>query len=90
MNCSNCKNPIQDNSTECEWCGNSFYYTNSKVNSFLVEKVVSKKEISTLLEGKYNDIVDVKCVDSLRYIFQIIIAFVLGIVVSQRLIDTYY
>ena len=22
MNCTNCKNPIQDNSYECEWCGN--------------------------------------------------------------------
>ena len=22
MNCPNCKNPIQDNYTECEWCGN--------------------------------------------------------------------
>ena len=20
MNCPNCKNPIQDNSSECEWC----------------------------------------------------------------------
>lgn len=22
MNCTSCKNPIQNNSTECEWCGN--------------------------------------------------------------------
>jgi|LakMenEpi03Aug12_release.lakeMendotaPanAssembly.Ray.scaffolds.fasta_scaffold325025_1 hypothetical protein len=21
MNCANCKNPVSDNSTECEWCG---------------------------------------------------------------------
>ncbi|MEI7487368.1 MAG: hypothetical protein WCJ72_08150 [Chryseobacterium sp.] len=21
MNCPNCKNPIQDNATSCEWCG---------------------------------------------------------------------
>jgi hypothetical protein len=21
MNCTNCKNPVSDNSTECEWCG---------------------------------------------------------------------
>lgn len=22
MNCTSCKNPLQDNSVECEWCGN--------------------------------------------------------------------
>ncbi len=28
MNCPNCKNPIQDNANECEWCG-------SEIKSFL-------------------------------------------------------
>ncbi len=23
MNCTSCKNPLQDNSVECEWCGNN-------------------------------------------------------------------
>lgn len=25
MNCPNCKNPIQLNSTECEWCGSEIF-----------------------------------------------------------------
>jgi hypothetical protein len=26
MNCQNCKNPIQNNSTECEWCGSEIIF----------------------------------------------------------------
>jgi hypothetical protein len=91
MNCPTCKNPLQQNSSECEWCGNSFNNSSSNVNSFLVEKIVSKRGIGTLLEGKYNDITEVKCGDSISYIFQgvISIAIVCGIEVSGKLIDTY-
>lgn len=32
MNCPACKNPIQYNSTECEWCGNSVLSSNSGPN----------------------------------------------------------
>ena len=29
MNCPTCKNPIKENSTECEWCGNEINKSNS-------------------------------------------------------------
>ena len=90
MNCPTCKNPLLENVSECEWCGNNFNNSNSKVNSFLVEKKVIKKGIGTLLEGKYNDITEVKCGDSISYTFQgvISIAIVCGIEVSGKLVDT--
>jgi hypothetical protein len=28
MNCTNCKNPIQENATECEWCGANILISN--------------------------------------------------------------
>lgn len=31
MNCPNCKNPIQQNTTECEWCGSQILKTNTKI-----------------------------------------------------------
>lgn len=32
MTCPTCKNPIQDNSKECEWCGNEIIDTTNKLN----------------------------------------------------------
>ena len=57
----------------------------------MVEKIVSKKGIGTLLEGRYNDITEIKCGDSISYNFQgvISIAIVCGIEVSGKLIVTY-
>ena len=33
MNCPNCKNPIQENATECEWCGNKLSNKNDSINN---------------------------------------------------------
>jgi hypothetical protein len=37
MKCTNCKNPISDNSTECEWCGCDVVQSNIKKTSSLEE-----------------------------------------------------
>ena len=34
MNCINCKNPVQENATECEWCGNKIANKNDYLNFF--------------------------------------------------------
>jgi hypothetical protein len=38
MNCPNCKNPIQDNYTECEWCGGKI--NPSKNNKKIEDSIV--------------------------------------------------
>jgi|688.fasta_scaffold408172_2 hypothetical protein len=39
MNCPNCKNPVQENATECEWCGSVVpqlnNYNNNLTGSFI-------------------------------------------------------
>ena len=35
MNCPQCKNPIQDNATECEWCGSNLNKSNLTTNKIL-------------------------------------------------------
>ena len=37
MNCPTCKNPIQLNSTECEWCGNEIIKIPSQDNNLDLE-----------------------------------------------------
>jgi|LauGreDrversion4_2_1035121.scaffolds.fasta_scaffold305676_2 ribosomal protein L7/L12 len=37
MNCTTCKNPIQANSTECEWCGNLIEITNPSYSLILID-----------------------------------------------------
>jgi hypothetical protein len=33
MNCPNCKNPLQQNASECEWCGFEREYPNKFLNN---------------------------------------------------------
>ena len=40
MNCPNCKNPVQENATECEWCGG---------------KINSSHKVSDIDRGKVID-----------------------------------
>jgi inner membrane protein involved in colicin E2 resistance len=40
MTCTNCRNPLSENSTICEWCGND----NSKPNT--QTKIVEKKKVN--------------------------------------------
>jgi hypothetical protein len=40
MNCSSCKNPVQENATECEWCGG---------------KINSSYKVSDIARGKVID-----------------------------------
>jgi hypothetical protein len=58
MTCPNCKNPIQDNSTRCEWCGteiqtnntnNPKSYSNNNLNSNTFEN--KKFNIYFLIPG---------------------------------------
>lgn len=35
MNCPKCKNPVDENSNECEWCGNKIIPDSQIVNSVL-------------------------------------------------------
>jgi ribosomal protein L7/L12 len=37
MNCTTCKNPIQANSTECEWCGNLIEIINPSYSLILID-----------------------------------------------------
>ena len=45
MNCPNCKNPIQDNYTECEWCGGKINPSknNKKIENSIVLTLKLKK-----------------------------------------------
>jgi hypothetical protein len=43
MNCQNCKNPIQQNSHKCEWCGSEI--NNSNVINPTFQKETSENQI---------------------------------------------
>jgi hypothetical protein len=38
MNCPKCKNPIQEDSVECEWCGNKIILDFIPVNPIIIKK----------------------------------------------------
>lgn len=46
MNCHNCKNPIQDNSKECEWCGCEII---NKDNSDKIGHINSVSDLDTII-----------------------------------------
>ena len=50
MNCTNCKNPIQDNSYECEWCGNQINVNDIKNNldNTLVDIIKSRNALDAV------------------------------------------
>ena len=50
MNCTNCKNPIQDNSYECEWCGNQINVNDIKNNldNALVDIIKSRNALEAV------------------------------------------
>jgi hypothetical protein len=51
MNCPQCKNPIQDNTTECEWCGHKL--VEKPFDTLSVNQNKSKeKDMSTPGVGK--------------------------------------
>ena len=90
MNCPNCKNPIQDNSTECEWCGNALN-SSTLEKIFLVEEIKNKWGFGTLLFGKFNDVTQIEEGDSISYSYHGVIsnANIRGIELSGKLISTY-
>ena len=52
MNCENCRNPLSENSTICEWCGNDTSKPNTQtpiVEKKKVNKKALKYTIYTLL-----------------------------------------
>ena len=40
MNCPNCKNPLKDNVSECEWCGNNILQTNAQIENKQLNKII--------------------------------------------------
>ncbi len=56
MNCPNCKNPIQDNSTECEWCGCDINST-IPINNFESKYIVNFFLLKIPYGGRKNIIV---------------------------------
>jgi predicted amidophosphoribosyltransferase len=53
MLCSNCKNPIPDNSETCEWCGKSLVAHNSLPINSIAPEVVQLSE-STIKNEKQS------------------------------------
>jgi translation elongation factor EF-Tu-like GTPase len=56
MNCPTCKNPINDNSTECEWCGFVIIQSNSNQIpqsdfEFIPQKVLHIMGRGTVISG---------------------------------------
>ena len=51
MNCPTCKNPIQDNSYECEWCGNQINVNDIKNNldNALVDIIKSENHLEAIV-----------------------------------------
>jgi len=92
MNCPQCKNPIQDNITECEWCGQGISNDlNTSNTNFIVEQIFQISGRGTVLVGNYSNITQINCGDSISYTHQGIIsnAIVVGIEVSGKLINSY-
>ncbi len=48
MNCPKCKNPISDNSQECEWCGVRINKPNTQKNDFNIDEEKIKSYDSNL------------------------------------------
>lgn len=40
MNCSNCKNPLLDNASECEWCGTNILQTDAQIENKQLNKII--------------------------------------------------
>ena len=60
MNCSKCKNPIEDNSTVCEWCGAVLRKQNHlKTNNNIDRTELSKFPIALLLILPFSILVDI-------------------------------
>ena len=52
MNCPNCKNPIQENSSTCEWCGFTINESKSKeydLDANLLEICKMGKKLSAVI-----------------------------------------
>lgn len=68
MNCTTCKNPIQANSTECEWCGNLIEILNPTYSLILLDNgkksllalVKEVKDLTGLSISEAKEIVDNK------------------------------
>jgi ribosomal protein L7/L12 len=68
MNCTTCKNPIQANSTECEWCGNLIEILNPTYSLILIDNgrksllalVKEVKDLTGLSLSEVKEIVDTK------------------------------
>lgn len=90
MNCINYKNTIQDNSRECEWCGNTLSESKLEKKIFLVEDIKNRGGLGTLLLGKYNDGTQIQKGDSISYSYQGVVSNATrGIELSSKLISTY-
>ena len=50
MNCQNCKNPVQKESSICEWCGSSILNETSKVEISTINKF--DEELITLIKAQ--------------------------------------
>ncbi|MCL2722768.1 MAG: ribosomal protein L7/L12 [Treponema sp.] len=50
MKCPSCKNPITDNSTICEWCGNSFIKEDFDIVGVLLKSFDDAKKIAIIKE----------------------------------------
>ena len=63
MTCPNCKNPIQDISTECEWCGFSISKNNSN-NITLLSAGKNKLAVVKILV----DLIGLKLKDAIKIV----------------------
>ena len=81
MNCPNCKNPINNNSQECEWCGATINVNNIEKLKINISRIYFWENSLTLhvdfLEGKLSvgqrytiEIFNVKYVGELEQIFK--------------------
>ena len=53
MNCPKCKNPIADDSKECEWCGVKINKPNTQKNDFNIDEI--NAQFGNIFGGKLDE-----------------------------------
>ena len=64
MNCPNCKNPLQQNASECEWCGSVLTSANKIYSLILSDAGRQKLDLVKLIK----DLVGVNLKESIRIV----------------------
>ncbi len=75
MNCPNCKNPIQENATECEWCGIAVNFNNNKTIFNSLNAIENQNPIKPNVKKNINHLIPG---------IVIIIIWILGNLISER------